>query len=606
MSESIHLLINLFVYLLAAVIAVPGARKLGVGAIPGYLFAGIVIGPWGLAFIRDAGHIAHFTEFSVVMLLFLIGLSLKPATLKTMQRNMLVLGGSQLLATGFLIYLIAWAFAHDWRESIVVAIALSLSSSCLAQQILKEKGWTETAGGHSSRAILYGQDLMVIPMLVIVPLLGLAQPQSGISGWTGVLTAVFAVGVVLLLGRYVLTHAYRFIASLHMTEVFTAFLLLLLISMALLMESVGLSMALGAFLCGLLFADAEYRHEIENTIAPFKGLLLGLFFIAVGMSVDVGLILRRPSEILGLLLVLLLVKALVVFLIACAINLPLRERLWKSLLLSQSGEFAFVILGVATQYQTLTDHFAGTLAVVVTLSMLTTPLLLMALAWFERGMGVATPKAEEPIAVQPDVIIAGFGRMGQIVSRVLTASDVTFTVIDHDPTHIAQVQQFGFTAHYGDALRLNLLETAGAGNARVLVVSIDDPERALLLIDRVSERWPQLKIVARAWDMPHQWMLMDRGIEHVHRETFDSAVLMSEDVLMLLGRDLDEIERESEAFRDHDLRLLQQQYEAYSSDGLRQVSMRSRDEFIRLMEGDRQQQAFEQQIAEEEENGSIR
>ncbi len=606
MSDSIDLLINLFVYLLAAVIAVPGARKLGVGAIPGYLFAGIVIGPWGLAFIRDAGHIAHFAEFSVVMLLFLIGFTLKPATLKKMQRNMVLLGGAQMLATAFLIYLIAWAFAHDWRESIVVAIALALSSTCLTTQLLKEKGLTDTEGGQSALAILYCQCLLVIPMLVIVPSLGLAQPQSGLVGWVGILKAAVAVGVLLVAGRYALRHAYRFIVGLRMTEMFTAFMLLLLISMALLMESVGLSLAMGAFVCGLLFADAEYRHEIERTITPFKGLLPGLFFISVGMSVDFGLILRRPSEILGLLLVLLLVKGLVVFAIASVINLPLRQRVWKSVLLSQSGEFAFVLLGLATQYQTLTDHFASTLTVVVTLSLFTTPVLLIGLNWFERGMGVASVPDRPAEVTKPEVIIAGFGRVGQIVARVLTASDVPITVIDHDPAHIEEVHQFGYSAHYGDALRLSLLEAAGAGHARVLVVAIDDPERAIELVARVSERWPHLTLVARAWDRPHQWQLMDQGVTHVHRETFSAAVLISEDVLLSLGRDIDEIERESEAFRDHDQRLLQQLYESFTGDNRRQVSLRGKEEFVQLMEGDLQQQAFEQQIAEEEDNGSIR
>lgn len=606
MSDSIHLLINLFVYLLAAVIVVPGARKLGQGAIPGYLFAGIVIGPWGLAFIRDAGHIAHFAEFSTVMLLFLMGLNLKSAVLRTRLRSISVLGGAQILATAFLIYLIAWAFAHDWRESIVVAIALSLSSTCVAQQILSDKGWSETAGGRSTQAILYCQGLMVLPMLIAVPLLGLAQPQSGPGGWQGVFIVVLVLGATVVIGRYVLPVAYRFIVNLHMAEVFTAFLLLVLISLALLMEWVGLSLAIGAFVCGLLFADAEYRHEIEHTLAPFRGLLLGLFFISVGMSVDFGLILRRPSEILGLLLVLLLVKALVVFLIACAIDLPLRERLWKSILLSQSGEFAFVILGVATQYQTLTDHFAGTLTVVVTLSLFTTPLLLFGLNGFERGMGVRSATPDAPSSTPPEVIIAGFGRMGQIVARMLTASSVPITVIDHDPTHIEQARRFGLDVHYGNALRMNLLDSAGASQASVLVVAIDDPAHTTELVDRVSARWPELNVVARAWDMPHQWSLMDRNVAHVHRETFHSAVMMSEDALLLLGRDIDEIERESEAFRDHDFRLLQQHYDAFRGDTRRRVSPRGREELVALLDGDRQQQAFEQQIAEEEENGSIR
>lgn len=616
MEEAAALLENLFIYLLAAVLAVPGAKYLGLGSVLGYLLAGIVIGPWGLALIREAEHIVHFAQFGVVMLLFLIGLELRPAQLIRMRRTIFGYGTLQVIVTTLVIFIIAILLNRAWYEALVVAMALSLSSTAIAVQLLDEKNLRATTAGESAFSILLFQDMAVIPMLSLVPLLGLGNPMESNEGWIGFAKAAVAVVLIVLSGRYLLRHAYRYIASTQLPEMFTAFSLLVVISIALLMHSVGLSMALGTFLCGVLLADSEFRHEIKSNIQPFKGLLLGLFFISVGMAVDFGLVLQRPGEILGLLLVLLAVKAGVLYFIARVAEVPIVERPWFSILLSQSGEFAFVLLGVAATHHTITEKLAAMLTLVVALSMLSTPILLVLVERYSRirpeANGVRTknkdPGSDRSLNLQasetPDehsrVVIAGFGRVGQIVARLMSAGMVNIAVIDHDPVHIELVRKFGCKVYYGDALRIDLLMAAGIERADILVIAIDDRDRVMELVEVAKRSFPHLKIVARAWDMPHQWQLMEKGADIVQRETFESAVLMGEDVLTLLGLDIDEVERLSEAFRDHDVRLLDEMYAAKSAEVRIRISRRGRDEFERLIEGDIRQRELEKRLSDEE------
>jgi len=557
------LLYGAILYLAAAVITVPLFKRLGLGSVLGYLVAGVAIGPWGLRFIRDVEQILHASELGVVLLLFLIGLELNPRRLWELRRPMLALGMGQVAATTAVLTGAGLLFGLNWRDAVVAGMGLALSSTAIAVQVLRERNLLPTAGGNAGFSVLLLQDIAVIPMLAILPLLapvGNGEAAAGPTmGWPEVLARVGVIAAIVVGGHYLLRPVLRIVAATGLREIFTAFALLLVMGTAALMQAVDLSMALGAFLAGVLLADSEYRHALESDIEPFKGLLLGLFFIAVGMSIDFGLLLARPVLVLALVVGLVTLKAIVLYGLAVLYPLPGPQRGFFALVLSQGGEFAFVLFSAAVGLRCLSAEVSGLLMGVVALSMMTTPLLLGAYNALIEPRRRSGPPRRPPDAIEPaaePVIVAGFGRVGQIVARLLNASGIETTVLDHDPEHIETIRRFGFKVFYGDAGRLDLLRAAGADHARLLVLTIDDRIQALRIIDLVQEHFPNLTVVARAWDVFHLLQLRDKGVAEVERESFEGALSLGERALRKLGFGAWAAKQAANRFRAHDQALL--------------------------------------------------
>lgn len=560
------LLFNAFVYLLAAVIAVPLSKRLGFGAVLGYLLAGVVIGPWVLGLIRETEDILHFAEFGVVLLLFAIGLELNPKRLWAMRKPILGLGAAQVIISTVLLTAIGKAFGLELPVAVVAAMGLSLSSTAMALQLLTERNLLPTPAGHSGFSVLLFQDIAVIPMLAVIPLMGVDTSDIGNGfDWLALFEAISVILLIIVGGRLALRPVLRLIAATELREVFTAFSLLLVIATALLMQAVGMSMALGAFLAGVLLAESEYRHALESDIEPFKGLLLGLFFIAVGMSIDFGILLRDPVLIAGLALGLIVIKAIVLFVLGRVYGLPSRQLPLFALVLSQGGEFAFVLFGVAQTFGVFPAAITDTLIVTVALSMLTTPLLMVV---NDRYL---TPRLDHrpapPMDAMEDrghpVIIAGFGRFGQIVGRLLHANGIDATVLEHDPDHIETLRRFRFKVYYGDACRLDLLRAAGADSAKLLVIAIDEREGALRLAELARQHFPHLHIIARAWDVSHVFELLEQGITTTERETFEGALRLGEEALKRLGFTAWRAKQAAHRFRAHDEETLSELYQHY-------------------------------------------
>ena len=575
-----NLLQNALVYLLAAVVAVPIAKRLGLGAVLGYLLAGIAIGPWGLGLISGVENILHFSEFGVVLLLFLIGLELEPKRLWAMRRPIFGGGGAQVLLVAAALAGTALLFGVAWKVALIAALGLSLSSTAIALATLEERNLMATPAGAAGFSILLFQDIAAIPMIAIVPMLGVAAGQDSAS-WVDVAQIIAVIASLVLGGRFLIRPALRMIAKTGMREIFTAFALLLVIAIAMLMQWVGLSMALGTFLAGVLLADSEYRHALESDLEPFKGLLLGLFFTAVGMSVDFAVFLAQPWRILGMVVLFLGIKGVVLYLLAMKLGIARGQRALFAFVLAQGGEFAFVVFGAAAAARVFSEEQAAVLVVTVTLSMMATPLLLL---WHDKviaprhAAGKQRPD-DKPEAKEDHVIIAGFGRFGQIVGRLLHANGVSLTVLDHDPDQIDLLRRFGFKVFYGDATRIDLLHAAGAANARALVLAIDDVEDSLKLVDAVREVFPDLPILARARNVSHYYDLMDRGVTVIERETFESALLLGRRVMQHLGASAWQARQATMKFRAHTLKSLLDVY-PYYRDQQQYVSMarQARDE----------------------------
>ncbi|MBT8129497.1 MAG: glutathione-regulated potassium-efflux system protein KefC [Gammaproteobacteria bacterium] len=586
------LLFNAFVYLLAAVLAVPISKRLGFGAVLGYLLAGVVIGPWGLRLIREAEDILHFAEFGVVLLLFAIGLELNPTRLWAMRKPILGLGGAQVVVSTAVLTGIGLVMGLQLSVAVVAAMGLSLSSTAMALQLLTERNLLPTPAGHSGFSVLLFQDIAVIPMLAVIPLLGVSSAVEAGSGFDWL--ALFeAIGVILLIvvgGRFALRPVLRLVASTELREVFTAFSLLLVIATSLLMQAVGMSMALGAFLAGVLLAESEYRHALESDIEPFKGLLLGLFFIAVGMSIDFGILLRDPILIAGLALSLVMVKAIILYVLGRIYGLPSRQLPLFALVLSQGGEFAFVLFGVAQSFSVFPVAITDTLIVTVALSMLTTPLLMVINDRFiaPRLDRVPPPPMDEMKDQGHPVIIAGFGRFGQIVGRLLHANGIDATVLEHDPDHIETLRRFRFKVFYGDACRLDLLRAAGADRAQVLVIAIDEREGSLRLSELVRENFPHLQIVSRAWDLAHVFELLEEGADVVERETFEAALRLGEEAMKRLGFTAWRAKQAAHRFRAHDEETLRELYQHYHDefDVRIRISADAREHLREIMQSD--------------------
>ncbi len=545
------MLSNALIYLAAAVLAVPVFRKLGLGAVLGYVAAGVAIGPWGVRLITDVDDILHFSELGVVLLLFIIGLELRPSRLWALRKSIFGFGGAQMGLTSIALAVLLVLAGYELTIAALLASVLALSSTAFALQLLAERHELNTRMGRTAFGNLLFQDLAVIPILALIPLLssnGSDAPFSA-SEW---LPPIAILLVLLAFGRMLLSLAMRLVAYSKVREVVTAMALFIVLGMATLLEYAGLSMALGAFIAGVLLADSEFRHQLEADIEPFKGLLLGLFFIAVGMSLNIGLMGDKPADIAVAVLALVLVKASVLFLLGKWQGLSTADARQLGIVLSQGGEFAFVIFGIAVAEQVLPAGVAEHFIVVVTLSMMTTPLLLWLVGRLHQG-DVQEQEFDDMPASTPPVLIAGFGRFGQIIARVLRAKGIHFTALEIDQTQVDFVRAYGNEIYYGDASRLELLHAAGAAEAEIFVLAVDDPEASLRIAQVVRHSFPNLKVYARARNRKHAYQLMDEQVHLVRRETFLSAVDMTREVLLGTGMTDAEARSLVERFRQHDL-----------------------------------------------------
>jgi monovalent cation:proton antiporter-2 (CPA2) family protein len=592
------LLLGAFVYLAAAVIAAPLATRLGLGSVLGYLVAGMVIGPSVLGLVgREGADVMHFAEFGVVVMLFLVGLELQPSKLWALRRPIIGLGGLQVVLTAVALGAGALAMGFSWQSSVAAGLILAMSSTAIVLQSLAERGLLKTSAGQSSFSVLLFQDIAVIPILALLPLLAAAAPHDDHSasligdlpGWAQTLAVLAAVAAIVLAGRFLTRPLFRLVADTGIREVFVGLALLMVVGIALLMQQVGLSAALGTFLAGVVLAESEYRHELEMDLEPFKGLLLAVFFIAVGAGIDFSLLMGQPLLVLGLVLGFILVKLGVLFLLAKLFAMSAPDASRFSFSLAQGGEFAFVLISFAAGLALLDPAQSGLLVAVVALSMAAAPLLML---FDERVMqkrfaAAAPARASDTIEETGSVIIAGHGRYGMTVGRLLQASGIRAVVLDHDAEQIEALRKFGYKVYYGDASRHDLLEAAGAAEARALVIAIDDKEKALEIVETARRHFPHLLILARAFDRVHAYRLINAGVEDVHREVFASSVEMGEKLLVRLGVHPFEAHRAARRFKSHDEELIRRAAKHVDdTERLIDIARQGRDEIERVLAGD--------------------
>jgi len=608
------LLFQAFIYLLAAVVSVPLAKRLGLGSVLGYLLAGVVIGPFALGFVgQESGDVMHFAEFGVVMMLFLIGLELEPSLLWRLKGSILGLGGLQVALSTLIIGAISLYFGYSWQVSLAIGMILSLSSTAIVLQTLHEKGMLKTEAGQSGFSVLLFQDIAFIPMLAVLPLLVItsmgisdvsySQRQSdtpflqGLSSWEYALIVVFVIGAIIAAGRFLSRYIFRFIAETRLREMFTAFALLLVIGIACAMQLLDLSAALGTFIAGVVLADSEYRHELESDIEPFKGLLLGLFFISVGTLIDFNLLRREPILVLQLVMGLVAIKALILFTLGVFFKMDLRQNFWFSFSLAQGGEFAFVLLSFAAFNNVIAGEVADTLILVVALSMILTPVLIILNEKLiqSRFSGVVDDYVPDTIDEENPVIIAGFGRFGQIVGRLLHANNIGTTVLDSKPSQIDMLRRFGYKVFYGDASRLDLLKSAGAENAKLFILAIEDKEKALEIAEMVVQHFPNLTILARSYDRRHTYELMKIGVNVIQRETFGSALELGNLALKELGFHAYQAHRSALKFKHHDEKTIIDLYDHWGDEKMFIHRTKEKNEdLIALLDSD--QEDLEQNV----------
>jgi len=568
-----QLLLQAFVYLAASVLAVPIATRLGLGSVLGYLVAGAVVGPYALDLVGNAAEVGEVAQFGVVMLLFVIGLEVRPSLLWQLRTVIGGFGAGQLFATGLALAAVAVALGLPWKSALVVGFVLSMSSTAIVLQMLDEKGLRRRAVGRSAFGVLLFQDLAVIPLLALLPLAGdgsaVANAHAGLMAgqpnWVKVLASFSAVLGLVIGGRFLLRPIFRVIAATRLRELFTASALLLVVGVAVLMELVGLSPALGAFLAGVLLAESEFRRELETDIEPFRGLLLGVFFVTVGAGLDFDLFHSRALILGGLVVGLMTTKAVILLLIGRGFRLTWRESGLLGAALSQGGEFAFVLLSLASGIGAVEDDLASLLTAAVALSMAATPLAVVVYERLTRTKGKTAPEPDGKYdAGTPEVLIAGYGRFGQVVARILTANGYKTSVLENSVEQIELVRRFGRNAFYGDAGRVDLLRAAGADSARILVVAIDDREKATEIVETARQAFPKLTVLARAFDRRHAYELLDSGADGVERELFEGGLAMASSVLVALGWRAYRAERAARLFRRHDLRLFEELRELWS------------------------------------------
>ena len=580
-------LLQLFIFLAAAAIAVPIAKRFGLGSVLGYLIAGIAIGPFGLSLIDHVEDVMHFTEFGVVMMLFLVGLELKPSLLWQMRTPILGMGGMQVIVSSISISAIALIFL-PWQQALAIGLILSLSSTALVLQTLREKGLMNTSGGRSIFSVLLFQDLAVIPMLALLPFLAtMTHHEEGhynesalmdisvLPGYLQSAVTLLAVLAIFLLGKFASRPVFRTIAKTQVREIFVATALALVVGISLMMTVVGLSPALGAFLAGVVLADSEYRHELESDLDPFKGLLLGIFFISIGASLNFTLIGDKLLLIAGITTVLIALKWIVLIGTASVFGVEKKERSLFGVYLAQGGEFAFVLFQFSKNKGILTDETIDPLISAVAISMFLAPLLFLIYDKLsaEKQDTDATRQESDIIDYSGHkVILAGFGRLGTDVGRFLISAGIKPVILDNNATNVDVLRKFGFEVYYGDITRLDLLEAAGAAEAELLVITIRNIEKSRELVELAAKHYPHLKIVANAADRSSAYNLMDLGIKNIHRETFGSALTLGKDVLQALGFHPYDAHRLARLFRNNDEAMLPELHKIHREDKDKYIS----------------------------------
>ena len=552
MDESNRLLLNVFIYLLAGLLAVPSAKRLGLGPVFGYLFAGILIGPWGLALIRDVHHIELFSRVATVLLLFLVALQATPERVQRLLSGLISLGVLQFCLTTLVITLVGVMIGHPWHHALVAGLALSISSEAVASHAFDERYPTGSPLTETGYQLLLTQSMALVPLVVFLPLLGFDALVTQGSPWPKVFMGLLVLGIFGIAGHLLLRRVFRYVVSVGLDEVFAAFALLLIIGLLLIVQALGLPLELGALLGGLLLVRSEYGSAIRIATHPFSGLLVGMFFISTGMQIDFATFLRKPLETFALVALLVFVKAWIVRNILRYSAVPRRQRIWLATVLAQSGELAFVVIALAINYAAIPEKLAAQLVLVVALSMLTTPMLLFFAARRDTVPARQQTDTGLDIGEQADsqVIVAGFGRVGRVVARILKRNGFRTAVIDHSPDRFAELRAEGFVGFYGDALRPDLMEAAGAENAVALVIAIDDPEATADLMKRSRREYPHMALLARAVDTTDEHQLLRGGADRAYSETFETALLMGEDVLEMVGLSPLDAQALAEQFRD--------------------------------------------------------
>ena len=594
-------LLGAFVYLAAAVVAAPIAMRLGLGSVLGYLTAGIVIGPSvaGLIGGSSGESVMHFAEFGVIVMLFLVGLELQPSKLWDLRRPILGLGGLQVAGTAAAIGGSAYLLGWEWRTALTVGLVLALSSTAIVLQSMQERGLMKTSVGQSTFSVLLFQDISVIPMLALLPLLG-TQIHAGEEGsslianlpaWAQTLAVLGAVASIIFAGRYLMRPVFRIVAGAKIREIFVAFALLIVVGITLLMQLVGLSAALGTFLAGVVLAESEYRHELEQDLDPFKGLLLAVFFIAVGAGIDFNLLIDQPVKLVSLVLGFVLIKLIVHFILAKLFRMPTADASRFSFMLAQGGEFAFVLISFVAGLGLVGGADAALLVAMVAISMALAPLLIIFEEKVIQPLFAHGGELREPDRIdetEAKVIIAGYGRFGMTVGRLLLANGFKSVVLEHDTEQIDALRKFGFKLFYGDASRVDLLEAAGAREAQVLIVAVDDREKVNEIVAATQKNFPNLKIFARVFDRIHAYEMIAAGVENFYRELFDASVQMGEDALVALGKHPYEAHRAALLFKAHDEVLLREaaQHQGDSA-ALIDIARKGRAEITNVLDADR-------------------
>jgi monovalent cation:proton antiporter-2 (CPA2) family protein len=591
-------LFTVFVFLAAACLVVPLASRFKLGSVLGYLAAGIIIGPFGLSLIGDAEKIMHFAEFGVVMMLFLIGLELEPALLWRLRKSILGLGGLQVVLTSTAFTLIGLTLGYSWQMSLTAGMALSLSSTALVLQMLQESNLMNTSMGETSFSVLLFQDIAVIPILVIMPLLAIHGVQdqkihasliSTLPGWSQALIVACVIAAVIAAGRYLSYYLFRAVARTRLREVFTALSLAIVVGITLLMQLVGVSPALGTFVAGVVLANSEYRHILETDIEPFKGLLLGLFFISVGMGMNFYLFAESPLRLVLAVIALMTTKALILFMLSRFFGLNTLHNTGFALALAQGGEFAFVLFKFAGTLNILPQTQEKFLTLVVATSIAVTPLLI---ALYNRlivpkFLSVLPERSFDRIEEAYPVILVGFGRFGQVIGRFLNAQGIKTTVLEKDPDQIELLRKFGFKGYFGDASRLDLLHSAGAAKAKLLVVAVDDPEACLEIVRLAKEEFSHLKVFARAHNRRHAYELSKAGVNYYKREVFDSSLEMAQQIMVSLDKDEFDMHSKAIKFKEHDEAALKASFAFFDNEPELVNFMRTqRAELERILQSD--------------------
>lgn len=559
MTEEGSLLPAILLFLFAAVVAVPIARRIGIGTVLGFLIAGIAIGPWGLGFIRDVDEILHFSELGVVFLLFIIGLELNPSKLWSLRRSIFGVGAGQVLLTATILGGLLLLTDFSWQAAVIGGIGLAMSSTAMALQMMREKGMNRNEGGQLGFSVLLFQDMAVIPALALIPVLVGSSNKD--TDWAFIAMKVGALLGMLIGGRYLLRPIFRYIAATGVREIFTAAALLVVLGSAMFMDALGVSMAMGTFIAGVLLAESEFQHELEIAIEPFKGLLLGLFFISVGMALNLGVLYTHLPEVLMGVAILVVVKGGVLYLLARIAGIRRSVRMQFAAVLSQGGEFAFVLFSAASTQKLLQGDQMALLLVIVTLSMVTTPLLMQLVdRILEKRYNPSDENEEAPFVEDddPQVIIVGFGRFGQVIGRLLMANKMRITVLERDVSAVSMMRRYGYKVYYGDATELELLRAAGAEKAEAIVITCNEPEDTLAVVHLCQQHFPHLKILARARGRVEAHELLMAGVNQFSRETFSSALELGRKALMELGMHPHQAHRAQQHFRRLDMRMLRE------------------------------------------------